>query len=250
MKAKDILVYWQPIIRWEEKLILKSWQNWVHWSHFKHCFLWGTIEAISIRVCSELKGTVCSTPSSYPNFNTKLTKLSICHRVNNAACPPTSTTTISSTDLLLLINWLLLVLDCCYICMWHISCTSQHLLPHSPIPITPGEAEEALEVFFDFSGASSTAIQVNLLMAKFTHRSLDLELPHWPAIEYQSGLSCFQGDSKPNRSISGDCNCATSLHSLRLGPSLTCCLLQGFWSIVRCSSNDDGMIIRRRTEDQ
>lgn len=36
--------------------------------------------------------------SSYPNYNTKLTKLSICHRVNNTASPPTSTTTTSLTD--------------------------------------------------------------------------------------------------------------------------------------------------------
>lgn len=36
--------------------------------------------------------------------------------------------------LLLATNWLLLAPDCCFMCMWHISCTSRCHLPHSPVP--------------------------------------------------------------------------------------------------------------------
>lgn len=70
-KTKDIPVPWLHLIWWEEKPLLKSLGK----LDFRHCLLWGTIEAISIHVCSELKGRVCSTPSSYPNCNTKVTKL-------------------------------------------------------------------------------------------------------------------------------------------------------------------------------
>lgn len=211
MKAKDTLLSWLPRICREEKLSLRSLgKGWVHWLHFKQCLLWGTIEAIFTRVCSGLRGTARSTPSSYPNHNRKLTRWSICHRVNNAAWSPTSTTssTGSFADkllqiswLLLAANWVLLAPDCCFMRMWHITCTSHCRLPHTPVP----SHLEKRVMFFGFQPDHPAQPSYGQAPGDATAgqlRSLDLGLRHWPAIVHQSGD--HGGDLKPKQCSSWD----------------------------------------------